>query len=160
MKKILACILTFSLIFSSVSVTFAEEDSEQKSIAGESVSEDNISKEKPEQNEDEAENSVALMSDDSETEEIVYEEILTYLDYEALEAKFYNGEESFEGRYFKVTGEIISIEDEYFRIEMDNVGNIIKIFGTISPDYLNCNAVVYCNTDERHEFFLCMTAIE
>ena len=157
MKKFLAYLLTFSLVFSSMPITFALEDDGQETVGGEFAAKDNIPEEEPEQSA--LENDVALMSDNSEGEEIVHEEILTYSDYRALEEEFLGGGD-LSGRYFKLSGEIVIIDDECFGIDIDGGGNFIKIFGAVSPDYLNCNATVYCNADENRECFLCMTDIE
>ncbi|MBR5219628.1 MAG: hypothetical protein IKV66_01440, partial [Clostridia bacterium] len=82
-------------------------------------------------------------------------------DYAALEEQFYAGED-FSNRYFKVSGEIMTIDEESFEISSDEEDSWYKIYGGIPAEYLNYNATVYCGTYEAPEldYFLSMKDIE
>ena len=135
MKRILAYLLTFALIFSSMPAVFAEEgivegQTVEETTLTENIDETNqeeITEQSPEEPTDvEEETQISLMSDGESTDEIVYEEITAYADYVALEEQFYVGED-FSNRYFKVSGEIMTSDEESFSIACDEVDSWYKI---------------------------------
>ena len=171
MKRILAYLLTFAIIFSSTPAVFAEEgivegQTVEETTLTETIDDEASSGEETQQSNEELppveeETQISLMSDGEPTDEIVYEEISTYADYVALEEQFYAGED-FSNRYFKVSGEIMTIDEVSFAIASDEEDSWYKIYGGIPDEYLNYNATVYCGTYEAPEldYFLSMTDIE
>lgn len=171
MKRILAYLLTFALIFSSMPAAFAEEgivegQTVEETTLTETIDDVASSGEETEQSNEELpsleeETQISLMSDGESTDEIVYEEITAYADYVALKEQFYAGED-FSNRYFKVSGEIMTIAEESFAVASDEEDSWYKIYGSIPTEYLNYNATVYCSTYEAPEldYFLSMTDIE